>query len=498
MEVLKQTNNKTPEEILIEQRINSGEEIEITEALDVIEGRFEKSELYTQTEDLVPVFSAIYKETGNMESSLEDLPYNESITLNISKFLNQISDFSYGMIKKGITNEPLTNEDKKNIMTFQEYGEIFKDEIRKIQSDISDGNMISWDDISNEENENYLKNISENNNADSNSDNNIDSNNENEVVAVNSNNTQLQNDMVNQKINQPKNNYQYGSLLNLTNNFSKYPDMNYRGKYSDDLVNMKSEYLESLSPITEEAAKVVAKEFIGENEVKSIKNAGTVKDVISYYTFDVLTNDYSEKFKDKKDNEDYNVNIAVSKNGGLVLWYNNASEKYDTKEYQISSTKAERNIEVALEKVKTFVNDKGYRNMKIVYYEDYNNNLTVTLARVEGAITYYSDALKVKVSWVTKQITGFNAYSYIMSYKNRDNKSASLSIEEAKKKLKNNFIVQETNLVMIQDESKQENLCYEFLGKFADKEYLIYVNANSGIIENIKSVTRNGSGMIVK
>ena len=67
---------------------------EITEALDVIEGSLEKSELYTQTEDLVPVFSVVYKETGNMESSLEDLPYNESITLNISKFLNQISDFS--------------------------------------------------------------------------------------------------------------------------------------------------------------------------------------------------------------------------------------------------------------------------------------------------------------------------------------------------------------------------------------------------------------------
>ena len=62
MEVLKQTNNKTPEEILIEQRINSGEEIEITEALEIID--MIKSNISLQD---------ISNKTGKSISKLEEL-----------------------------------------------------------------------------------------------------------------------------------------------------------------------------------------------------------------------------------------------------------------------------------------------------------------------------------------------------------------------------------------------------------------------------------------
>ena len=128
--------------------------------------------------------------------------------------------------------------------------------------------------------------------------------------------------------------------------------------------------------------------------------------------------------------------------------------------------------------------------------EEYNN-ITLTYAREENGVIYYADAIILKISLVSMKVTGFNSTFYVMTNKSERNLSVKISESDARNTLKSGFLVKETKKVMLTLDSKEEVLCYEFLGEYDGNEYLIYVNATNGRKERIDKVSRNESGMII-
>ena len=59
------------------------------------------------------------------------------------------------------------------------------------------------------------------------------------------------------------------------------------------------------------------------------------------------------------------------------------------------------------------------------------------------------------------------------------------SEDDARKVLNENIKIENTRLALIPTESKEEVLCYEFKGIIEDKEFLIYINADTLVTEKI-------------
>ena len=56
--------------------------------------------------------------------------------------------------------------------------------------------------------------------------------------------------------------------------------------------------------------------------------------------------------------------------------------------------------------------------------------------------------------------------------------------------------VQSEGLAIIPTEYKTEKLCYEFKGKVDDKEFLVYINAETGEEEDILIIYNTPNGIL--
>ena len=66
-----------------------------------------------------------------------------------------------------------------------------------------------------------------------------------------------------------------------------------------------------------------------------------------------------------------------------------------------------------------------------------------------------------------------------MNNHKRTLEKATVSIEEAAKKLKEGFLTETTRLCVISVNEK-EHLCYEFFGKYNDLDFAVYISAMDG------------------
>ena len=111
--------------------------------------------------------------------------------------------------------------------------------------------------------------------------------------------------------------------------------------------------------------------------------------------------------------------------------------------------------------------------------------MTINFAATQDGVILYPDLIKLKIAGDTKEIIGFEARGYLTHHKQREQTVPSISAEAAKKDINKNLSTDKVNLCYIPLESGTEVLCYEIKGKFDNKNYLIYINANNGNEEKI-------------
>ena len=70
------------------------------------------------------------------------------------------------------------------------------------------------------------------------------------------------------------------------------------------------------------------------------------------------------------------------------------------------------------------------------------------------------------------------------------------SKEKATEKINKNIEIQNEKLAIIPTEFKTEIFCWEISGKQFGRDFLIYVNAKTGVIENILVVTDTQNGIL--
>lgn len=256
----------------------------------------------------------------------------------------------------------------------------------------------------------------------------------------------------------------------INESFVDYPSLLYDGPFADHVVQRKPLSLENAEDVTEEQASEIACKFL-DIDNGSVSLVNEREGHLPSYLFE-----YGD------------VGISVTKQGGKVdYFYKSANPKH----IKLDSREARA-------KAADFLKKHGYKNMQESYYSTSNGICTVNFALKENETVYYSDLIKVSVDMESGDISAYNATGYIMNHRNRDIPSPALSAEEAARSLNNTLKHEkEPALTVIPLSNGKEVLCYEYKCTAEnDEQFLIYINANTGLEENIYLLMISDNGVL--
>lgn len=261
---------------------------------------------------------------------------------------------------------------------------------------------------------------------------------------------------------------------NIDSTFDEYEGLIYDGAYSEHLNRNQKKALIG-NEITEDEAKEKIKSYVL-RPIEKITSRGFVEnDDIQVYTFDVEIKDTDEKYY-----------VEITKVGGFLYQLNNSKI---VKEEKISQEEANK---IGID----YLNKIGYSNMKETYFTKREKILTVNYAYNQNGVICYPDLIKVKIALDDGQILGVETKGYLNCHTDRQLSEPQISKEEAKSNINPKLEILSEGEAVIPEETGNEKYCYEFKGKVEDKEFLVYVNTETGKEENILIILETEGGTL--
>ncbi len=244
-----------------------------------------------------------------------------------------------------------------------------------------------------------------------------------------------------------------GELENLS---VQYPELIYDGPFSDGLLDREVKGINGKEISFDEAKEVFVKAF-NDYSLSSIESAGETNASINCYNIQGET--------------DGDILFAqISKKGGKLIMFS----------YVGSCESTVISAETAIENGQAFLEKLNIKNMQEVWINLANNIYTINFAGKLNGTVIYPDMIKIKVCAETGKVIGFEATEYYINHTARTISAPSISVEQAKQKLVDNFVVKGSRKALVPIGTKSEKLCYEFYGEIKDQTYYVYIDANSG------------------
>ncbi len=249
------------------------------------------------------------------------------------------------------------------------------------------------------------------------------------------------------------------------------PTLIYDGPFSDHLSQSEPKFLSGLGNVSQEEALEIAKK-ICTNEKDDLHYSHSEDGDLPCYVF-----------------QGNNSTIAVTKQGGKPC-------------YMLSSEfvgEIQLKYDDVVKKASKYLDSLGYPDMKASYYFIEDGICTINFAAVHNSIVLYPDLIKVGISLENGEILSFDATGYISNHTKRSNIAAKISMEEAKKVVNNQLEIIDSQMCIIPTEWKTEQLCYEIHCKDKDnREFLIYIDCETGMEDNILILLYSDGGILTK
>jgi len=255
-----------------------------------------------------------------------------------------------------------------------------------------------------------------------------------------------------------------------------FPRLQYDGPFSESTENKKPEGLSDNQASQQQAAQIAA-QFLGV-DAGTLAAEGECNGRIPCW-----------EFSGSQDGREFL--ISVTKQGGQILWYrkNNGGG--------ISAIPTDQRYRELAQAAQKYLADKGYGESAPSYAQFYNGMAIINLAPVENGVVLYPDLIKVWIDISSGETVGLDANNYLMSHKPRDLKEPELDAAAAREKVTPSLMVSGTRLALIPLETGEEKLCWEFTGKIEDRDYIIYINAETGLEEDILMIQHTNDGELV-
>lgn len=240
---------------------------ELVDYVQNVENYLGKSLISTTSEHGAETLTRVWKEANLAQTYLSQLPISTNELENTSKFLNQVSDYSYALSRKNINNEALSQEDLDNLKDLHDYSVNLENVLNQLSNDINNG-RIKWGELTKKGSSVFAQQVS---------------------------------------------NISKDSFGNIEQEFHEYAGLIYDGAFSEHITKTEKVGLTG-ADIDEEKAKEIATNFIGNNKIKEINSNGLAENA------DIPTYDFKVKLNEQDDSNE--LNISITKKGGHILFSN--------------------------------------------------------------------------------------------------------------------------------------------------------------------------------
>lgn len=406
---------------------------ELVDSVQNIRTNLGKSAIVGSREQSIIVFEEIFRYCATANDKLHSLPLDQEVVGDTSKFLTQVGDFCYTLAQASSGGKELNNKQYDVIDKLEAQSYTLQEQLNEVLSEINEGS-IKWGEIRKKGSGVFAKAGS---------------------------------DLVTEK------------FTGIQKQIVQYPALIYDGPFSDNIVEIKPKILSQKEVSTKEAIETI-KNIFGKDKILSIENklqAGKTK--IPTYTFYV-----SFKGRDKSDAKTV---IEISKNGGKIVYL------LDNRPIG----KATLNIKKAVEGGSTFIGKIGYKNMEPTYTLSYGNTAVVSYVYKQGEVTIYPDQVKLKIALDDGSIIGIESEKFLVSHvEKREITTPKITAAKAQEKVGKRLKISKISLAIIPTETNQEVLCYEFLGSYKGKNFIVYIDANTGYEQRIMEIIDTPNGKL--
>ena len=381
------------------------------------------------------LFGDIWRQAGAAADRVNSLPITHVAISQTSKFLSQVSDFSYSLVRIQSGGEKLSDQESKTVELLQNNAAYLGRQLFALQRKMEEGN-IKWSEIKYEGSKIMGK---------------------------------VQTNLIDSK------------FAGIDKQMQDHPTLIYDGPFSENVLNIKPR-VTAEAQINMDAAKKKVSEFIGADKIQEIGSYSSKADGnIPAYPFYVIL-----KNKDKNSP----VNIDISKNGGHIIFM------LDNRVIGQQTIDVKRAIDIGLKFLidkgyKDMIPSFSQRMNGVAVI-----NYIYTQSSGTSNIVIYPDQIKLKIALDNGEIIGFEAEKYLTAHSTRNIPKPKISVAQAR--LKANPLMQVTNsrLVIIPLLSTKEVFCYEFAGKKGDNTFVVYINAENGNEENLLQIINTPEGQL--
>lgn len=265
----------------------------------------------------------------------------------------------------------------------------------------------------------------------------------------------------------------HSGLDKIEKGFVNYPSLIYDGPFSEHIEKLEPEAIKLLSSVTESEAKDILCMYLGNERGANLTQSGESQANPESYVF-------------SHDADGRQISARITKKGGMPVWF------LDNREIGSESISIDEAKNIGAK----YLRQMGYTSMLESYYEKNGNTVTINYAYVQNDVVMYSDLIKLKIALDNGEVIGFEGHGYIMSHKLREIPENIISVKEAQEHISKHLDIRSVRLAMIPKDSMREVLCYEFSGRFNDKNFLIYINAETGKDEKILMLIETENGVL--
>ena len=263
------------------------------------------------------------------------------------------------------------------------------------------------------------------------------------------------------------------SFKNLESEFPEVPSLIYDGPFSEHITEGTPKLTEGAAEVSEAEALSICAEFFGVRESVfelSYEREGK----IPVYAFAAQVDGGT-------------LYCEVTKKGGHIC------SAMNSRAVSSQNITAEEGVSIATE----FLISRGIEDMKESYYIIEENTMLINFAYTQNGVVCYPDLVKVSVSMDTGSIVGFESAGYIMNHVERDIPQPSVSEDEAIVHVSDKLSVISSGLAVIPTDGQYEKFCYEFTCEDEDgSHYIVYVGAESGVMEKILVLIEDENGTL--
>ncbi|MBY0122568.1 germination protein YpeB [Bacillus sp. S/N-304-OC-R1] len=187
---------------------------------------------------------------------------------------------------------------------------------------------------------------------------------------------------------------------------------------------------------------------------------------------------YSVALLDQKTKQE--ASMDITKRGGYPIWF---ILSRDINNQKISLNEASN-------RAINFLNENGFKDLDLFESAQYNNTGVFNFVSTQDHIRIYPDSIRIKIALDNGGIVGLSATNYLQHNHKRNIQKPAISLEDARSKINPQLKVMEDRLAVIENDLKEEVLCYEFLGTLGNDTYRIFINADDGheeMVEKLKN-----------